>query len=181
MTGLIEGGAAADSLLLTAALDYARHNWPVFPCHPGTKQPLTPKGDGGTGGLKHATTNEATISSWWRRFPKAMIGVPTGKSIGAFVLDIDAGVDEETGEVFSADDLLAGLEAKVGAKLPVTWAAETPRGGRHLFFRLPKSATVGNRTGIIERVDVRGDGGYVVAPPSQRADGRSYRWIVPPW
>jgi putative DNA primase/helicase len=184
MTGLIAGTAAVsptDSPLLNAALDYARHGWPVFPCHPATKRPLTAKGDGGTGGLKLATTDESAIKAWWKRFPKAMIGLPTGKSIGAFVLDIDAGEDEETGELFAADDITAALEAKLGIALPVTWTAETPRGGLHLFFHMPKNAAVGNRAGIIERVDVRGDGGYVVAPPSRRADGRAYRWIVSPW
>jgi putative DNA primase/helicase len=177
------GGEVKDpaSAILAAALDYARHNWPVFPCHPGNKRPLTPKGDGGSGGLKHATTDEAAIRGWWRRFPKAMIGLPTGKPIGAFVVDIDAGVDEETGEVFAVDEIVADLEEKLGGRLPVTLSAETPRGGRHLFFRLPAAVVIGNRTGVVRRVDVRGDGGYVIAAPSLRADGRSYRWLVPPW
>jgi putative DNA primase/helicase len=167
--------------MMAAALLYARNGWPVFPCHPGTKQPLTPKGEAGSGGLKHATTDEAAVRAWWQRFPKAMIGVPTGTSIGAFVIDIDAGVDEVTGEIFEAGDIIATLETKLGTKLPATWTAETPRGGRHLYFRLPATERVGNRTGIVERVDVRGTGGYVVVPPSIRPDGKAYKWVVPPW
>jgi putative DNA primase/helicase len=167
--------------IVAAALDYAAHGWPVFPCHPETKRPLTPKGEGGSGGLKHATTDEAKIRAWWQKWPLAMIGVPTGLPIGAFVIDIDAGVDAKTGEIFDAGKILADLERMLGDRLPNTWSAETPRGGRHLFFRLPSEVAVGNRAGVIERVDVRGTGGYVVAPPSKRADGKVYRWITPPW
>jgi putative DNA primase/helicase len=167
--------------MIESALEYARRGWPVFPCHPATKRPLTPRGEAGTGGLKHATTDEATITAWWNRFPKAMIGVPTGSPIGAFVIDIDAGVDEETGEVFEVDGIISSLEAQLGSKLPVTWTTETPRGGRHVFFRLPPDVTIGNRTGVVHRVDVRGDGGYIIAPPSCRPDGKAYRWVNAPW
>jgi putative DNA primase/helicase len=166
--------------MLGAALDYAQRGWPVFPCHPDTKRPLTPKGEAGTGGLKRATTDEAKIRGWWNRWPLAMIGVPTGVPIGAFVIDIDAGVDDKTGEIFAADKILADLERQVG-KLPRTWCSETPRGGRHLFFRTPGEIPIGNRAGVVDRVDVRGTGGYIVAPPSKRADGKADRWISPPW
>src|SRR4051794_1152142 len=83
----------------SAALDYASRGWPVFPCNPETKQPLvkadvdpkTGKAIPATGGLKKATCDAQVIEGWWRRFPKAMIGLPTGTAIGAFVVDIDAG------------------------------------------------------------------------------------------
>jgi putative DNA primase/helicase len=168
----------ADQGMLAAALAYAREGWPVFPCHPDTKRPLTPKGRDADGGFKHATTHNQQISEWWQRLPKAMIGVPTGRAIGAFVIDVDAGIDETTGEVFSADQIIAELEREISAKLPTTWTLETPRGGRHLYFALPAGECPGNRTAIVQRVDVRGDGGYVIAPPSVRPDGRGYRWIT---
>jgi len=167
--------------MMAAALQYASNGWPVFPCHPGNKRPLTPGGEGGTGGLKLATTDEVTIRAWWGRFPKAMIGVPTGTPIGAFVIDIDAGIDDETGEGFEVDAVIANLEAKIGTTLAVTWTVETPRGGRHLYFTMPLGAVIGNRSGLVERVDVRGTGGYVVVPPSQRPDGKAYQWVVSPW
>ncbi len=167
--------------MMAAALEYASRGWPVFPCHPATKRPLTPGGEGGTGGLKLATTDEAAIRAWWERFPKAMIGVPTGNPIGAFVIDIDAGTDDKTGEVFEADRIVANLEAKIGTTLPVTWTVQTPRGGQHLYFIMPAGAVVGNRSGLVERVGVRGTGGYVVVPPSQRPDGVAYQWKVAPW
>jgi putative DNA primase/helicase len=168
----------ADQGMPAAALAYAREGWPVFPCHPDTKRPLTPKGKDADGGFKHATTNNQQISEWWRRWPKATIGVPTGRAIGAFVIDIDAGTDETTGEVILADQIIAQLEREISASLPATWAVETPRGGRHLYFALPVGECPRNRTGIVSRVDVRGDGGYVIAPPSVRPDGRGYRWIT---
>lgn len=167
--------------MMAAALEYAKHGWPVFPCHPGTKRPLVPKGEDGSGGLKRATTNETAIRAWWRRYPKAMIGVPTGRSIGAFVLDLDVGHDDKTGEVFEIADLEEAITREIGSPLPPTWTAETPRGGRHLYFALPDGEPPGNRAGLFKRIDVRGEGGYVVAPPSIRSDGKAYRWIVPPW
>jgi putative DNA primase/helicase len=134
-----------------------------------------------TGGLRKAATDPDGIRSWWKRWPRAMIGIPTGSAIGAFVVDLDPGVDEKTGEAFEVDDLIAALCSEIGAPLPATWTAETPRGGRHLYFRVPAGSPPGNRAGLITRVDVRGDGGYVVVPPSTRYDGKLYRWITPPW
>jgi putative DNA primase/helicase len=175
--------------ILAAALDYAPHGWPVFPCHPETKRPLI-KGDRdpdtgaeipGTGGLKKASCDPARIREWWTHWPRALIGVPTGSPIGAFVVDFDAGVDPDSGEVFEADGLIASLCTEVSCDLPETWTVETPRGGRHLYFKLPEGHAPGNRAGLIPRVDVRGEGGYVVVPPSVRADGIPYRWLRAPW
>jgi putative DNA primase/helicase len=170
-----------DTTLLSAALDYAQHGWPVFPCHPSTKRPLTPGGEGGTGGLKLASTDEAEIRKWWKQYPKAMIGIPTGTKIGAFVLDLDAGIDDKTGEFFEIGDLERQLADELGVALPSTVTSETPRGGRHLYFAVAGADVLGNRTGLVPRVDVRGEGGYVVVPPSVRPDGRAYRWMVAPW
>jgi putative DNA primase/helicase len=176
--------------LLEAALGYAALGWPVFPCHPTTKRPLTPKGTDaegkadGSGGLKLASTDPAKITAWWAQFPKALIGLRTGESIGAFVVDFDAGVDEETGEIFEAEQLIDNLERAIEAKLPETWCVATPRGGRHLYFQLPPGAPlIGNRGELLgkgSRIDVRGTGGYVCLPPSARPDGKAYAWLTPP-
>jgi Virulence-associated protein E/Bifunctional DNA primase/polymerase, N-terminal len=171
--------------LLDAALEYAARGWPVFPCHPKTKRPLTPKGenDDGSGGLKHATTDAAPITAWWTQFPKALIGVRTGAPIGAFVVDFDAGVDDETGEIFEAEELVDNLERAIEAKLPETWCVATPRGGRHMYFQLPDGVKLTNRGGLLgkgSRIDVRSDGGYVCLPPSARPDGRGYAWLLEP-
>lgn len=148
--------------------------WPVFPCNPRTKRPLTPHG------FKDASVEQKTITEWWLRWPKAMIGVPTGSPIGAFVIDLDAGTDADTGEVFKVEDLLAELERTVGAPLPRTCIAITPRGGRHLYFALPCDQHIGNRSSVLARVDVRGEGGYVIVPSSQRSDGKRYFWETAP-
>ncbi len=172
--------------LLEHALAYAGRGWPVFPCHPGTKQPLV-KGEKddagktieGTGGLKRASTDEVQIRAWWSKWPKAMIGLPTGRAIGAFVIDVDAGEDKKTGEIFEAAALQIDLERKLGQTLPPTLFARTPRGGVHLYFKMPIDDCPGNRAGLVPRVDIRGEGGYVIAPPSAREDGVAYAWHDP--
>jgi predicted P-loop ATPase len=177
------------STLLDAALEYVARGWPVFPGHPKTKRPLTPRGEDaegkadGSGGLKLATTDVAQITSWWTQFPKALIGVRCGRFIGAFAVDFDAGVDKDTGEIFEADQLIAKLEEAIGAKLPETWCVVTPRGGRHLYFQQPAGMEVTNRGGLLgkdSRIDVRGDNGYVFLPPSVRPDGKGYAWLIGP-
>ena len=177
LAGGARGGDGAE--LLATALEFAARGIRVFPCHPATKQPLVKSSIAGQGGHKLATTDTAEISGWWRRYPKAMIGLPTGLNIGAFVVDIDAGVDDATGEIFSAEQILSDLERELGAPLPATVSCTTPRGGLHLYFAIPASEQMpGNKAGIIPRVDVRGSGGYVIAPPSQRSDGKSYSWLT---
>jgi putative DNA primase/helicase len=175
--------------LLEAALGYAAFGWPVFPCHPKTKRPLTPKGTDaegkadGSGGLKLATTDPAKVTAWWTQFPKALIGLRTGESIGAFVVDFDAGVDADTGEILDAEELIDNLERAIETKLPETWSVATPRGGRHLYFQLPPNVAIGNRGELLgkrSRIDVRGTGGYVCLPPSARPDGKAYAWLTAP-
>jgi putative DNA primase/helicase len=170
--------------LVEAALGYAARGWAVLPTHPETKRPLTPKGEHGEGGLKHATTNANTIRAWWKRWPQASIGLRTGAPSGVFVVDIDAGVDEKTGEVFEVDKLIDDLERAIEAKLPDdTWAVATPRGGRHLYYQVPKDTIIGNRTDLLgneSRIDIRGDDGYVILPPSARPDGKTYAWLIAP-
>ncbi|MBR0855650.1 phage/plasmid primase, P4 family [Bradyrhizobium liaoningense] len=165
--------------MLEHALTLASRGWCVFPCHPATKQPLVKSDVPGEGGLKLATTDEATIRAWWQRWPQAMIGLPTGAPIGAFVVDIDAGEDKATGEIFEVAVLQVNLESAIGGPLPPTRYALTPRGGVHFYFRLPADGEIGNRANLLgkgSRIDIRGDGGYVIAPPSVRKDGVAYAW-----
>jgi hypothetical protein len=76
--------AGSENPALSAALDYAARGWPVFPCSPVDKAPLI------DGGFKSASKNPRQIRRWWRQFPKAMIGVPTGPETGN-VIDLDLG------------------------------------------------------------------------------------------
>ncbi len=104
-----------------AALEYAERGWPVFPCSPRDKKPLTDHG------LKDATLDRRQISTWWIKWPKAMIGIATGKPSGLVVLDID--VDPEKGLDGRKSLVEIGLEIPEGAM-----AVKTPRGGKHVWF-----------------------------------------------
>jgi bifunctional DNA primase/polymerase-like protein len=142
-----------------AALHYAALGWPVFPCR-DKHQPLT------THGFKDATTNPTQIAEWWRRWPRAWIGVATGHAFA--VLDIDLHEDCNGFQTVKA----LGVE-----KLPVTPTVKTPSGGYHLYFEQtepPIGVTVGALgRGIGLGLDWRGLGGYVILPPSGE-----YRWIM---
>jgi hypothetical protein len=157
--------------LLNAALAYARRGVPVFPCEPGGKRPLT------YNGFWDATTEARRIRAWWGRWPAANVGVPTGRRSGLLVLD----VDPRDGGFES----LAVLEREGGPR-PETARARTGGGGVHVFFRYPAGETVRNSAGTLgSGLDVRGEGGYVVVPPSRTQS--AYGWIdrsrpaEPPW
>lgn len=184
-----------------AALQIVRRGWPVFPCRERDEAWRNAAGKTGlfkakapyTGkGLKDATTDEARILTWWRQHPEAMIGLPMGGT-GCFAIDFDPRVedvvDPETGEItgqreWTLEELKAALEAQIGVPLPPSLTARTPSGGVHVWFRQPEGAPIRNRGNLPDHVDVRGDGGYVVAPPSLLVDGSlsgatagEYRWI----
>jgi hypothetical protein len=152
---LDEGGRAESAALLTAALEYAARQWPVFPCEARGKRPLTPNG------FRDATIDEQTIRAWWKRWPKANIGIPTGPATFD-VLDVDGQVGEAT---------LAGLEAKHG-ELPGGPVQHTGGGGRHKFFRGGTLGTTAKRLGA--GLDTRGEGGYIIAAPSVHSSGAVY-------
>ena len=141
---------------------------PVFPCEAGGKRPLTRNGHW------DATTDERRVRAWWGKRPSANVGVPTGEKSGLLVLDVDpAGGGEAS---------LASLERSRGSA-PPTARARTGGGGLHLYFRYPargpgtgRGPPVRNSAGYLgPGLDVRGEGGYVVVPPSRTAD--RYRWI----
>ena len=149
------------SSLLQAALDYAGGNgWSVFPLWPRSKEPACKHG------FKNATTNPATIRRYWLAQPEFNIGVATGQISGIWVLDSDGTVGAET---------LRDLEARHGP-IPPTLTSLTSR-GPHLWFRadIPIQSSAA-RVGL--GLDVRGDGGYVLAPPSVHPSGHVYAWSV---
>jgi hypothetical protein len=144
--------------MLRTALQLAERGLAVFPCRPCDKRPAT------ANGYKDATTDVITIQTQWQENPNYNIGVATGAVSGFFALDVDG-----------AEAALSRLEAAHGS-LPPTVEVITAR-GRHLYFKY--SVPVGNTTGrIAEGIDTRGDGGYVIVPPSIHPSGKRYCWSV---
>ncbi len=162
---------------MDAAIVYARRGWPVFPCHgpagpPGGCSCHRPdcaspaKHPRVAGGLKSATTDTSQVWRWWARWPAANIALRTGEVSGLVVLDVDPD--------HGGDDSLDALRRDHGA-LPPCRTIRTGSGGRHLYFAHPGRLVrndAGRRLG--PGLDVRGDGGYVIAPPSRHATGGQY-------
>ena len=153
---------AKTNTVLQAALEYAQDKKPVFPCNPENKKPLTSKG------FKDASTDAEQIKSWWKRNPQPMIGMVTGDASGLLVIDCD----EDGVEQFEA--LCAEHEYT-----PETLQAKTKR-GYHLYYQMPTGKDIPcSASKLAPHVDVRANGGYVIAPPSCRSDGIIYTWVDP--
>lgn len=147
--------------MLDHALALARSGLPVFPLQPRGKRPL----DGLAGGVHAATTDEDQIRRWWTEHPDANIGLSPAPA-GLFILDVD-----EKGRDGSLS--LFELEMEHGP-LPATLTVRTPTGGRHLYFRGEAPSSAGK---LGHGLDVRGRGGYVVAPGSVTEQG-AYEMVV---
>jgi hypothetical protein len=179
-----------DDSPLDFALSYAEAGWAVMPlwwavegvcaCREGAACRRPAKHPRCSGGLASATTEPSIIREWWRRWPEANVGVATGsRSGGLWVLDVDGAQGGRT---------LVELVATHGH---IGWTLEvhTGGGGAHFYFdgsALPGVPTSAGRLG--PGLDVRGEGGYVVAPPSIHASGYAYQWCngrdvepAPPW
>ena len=164
------------NVLEASALYYAlRFGWAVFPLHgidadgrcscrdtacgSAGKHPRTKHG------LIDRTKDEAQIRWWWAKWPRANVGIATGLASGFAALDEDPR--------HGGDESLAELVALHGP-LPQTVEVLTGGGGRHLYFALGEAMQ--SRNGILPGLDLKSEGGYVVAPPSLHASGRGYEW-----
>jgi putative DNA primase/helicase len=121
-------------------------------------------------GFQDAVLDANQLESWWTRWPEANVGIQTGEEVGLVVLDIDPDKD-------GAQSLEALIHAN--GELPETWQVRTGAGGSHYYFAYP-GESVSNRVRVRPGIDVRGQGGYVVAPPSLHASGERYEWVVHP-
>jgi hypothetical protein len=158
--------------MLTAALNYARFGLPVFPCQPDKK----PIGGLCPHGFKDASRDEAQVKKWWSARPDANIGIPTGPASGVDLLDCDI---YKPGVKDRLDRLIAEL-----GPLPPTREVRSGSGGRHLWLQsTPGLRCAQNAFG--EGIDVKGDGGYMIVPPSRTENGNTYTftnrlpWV--PW
>jgi putative DNA primase/helicase len=168
-----------------AALAFGRRGIAVFPLHyPVNREGLLvcscgnpkckdaakhPYARHAPNGLKNATTDLCTIGRWWSPGTPYNIGARSGAPSGFVVVDVDPR--------HGGHESLARLEEQHGP-LPPTWRSITGGGGEHIFLRHP-GHPVPNAVGTIAPgIDLRGDGGYVVAPPSLHISGRNYAWNV---
>lgn len=149
--------------ILEAALDYARRGWAVFPISKD-KSPLTQHG------FKDATTDEAQIKKWFTHYTGANVAIATGEASGGLVV-VDIDIDEDAGK--HGDETFDEWLEDNGAYID-TLTAVTGRGGKHLYFR--SSKPYGCLVGAMPSIDIRGWGGYVIAPPSVHKNGRTYEW-----
>lgn len=167
--------------MVDVALEYAARGWRVFPCHypifvpdqptrcscgkPDCgnigKHPATPHG------LKDATDAPAQIKAWWAKNPMWNVAIATGDASNLVVIDVDThGAD--------GSETWKKLEAKHGEV--VTRIARTGGNGLHYLFTHP-GVRIGNRSAALPGIDVRGDGGYIIAPASVHASGNEYGWL----
>jgi Bifunctional DNA primase/polymerase, N-terminal len=164
-----------DASGLLWALYYARRGWPALPLHsveggqctcgdvncrsPG-KHPRTQHG------VKDASVHSLHINRWWRWWPSSNVGIATGIVSGLLVLDIDP----RNGGEASYDQ----LRKKFPAAFADLFEVQTGSGGTHLYFECRSPAP--SRANILPGIDVKADGGYVVAPPSRHVNGTRYRF-----
>lgn len=178
------------------ALTYAALGWRVFPvwevidqgeagwicsCTEGAACGRPGKHPRTRDGVNEATTDRVTIEGWWTRWPQANVGIATGRASGILVVDADCS-EGKPGMVN-----LTKLSAKHGG-LPTTPMVNTGSGGLHLYFTWSERLKTGQDV-IDKAIDVRSDGGYVIAPPSRHYSGKIYEWrndsvepqVLPDW
>jgi len=171
------------------ALFYASIGFPIIPIYEVTTNelcacnnetcPSIGKHPRIKNGLNAASNNALIIQQWWSQWPKANIGLITGHQSGTLVLDVDV----KNGGI----DSLHLLEAQYG--LIEGWRARSGGNGFHFYFELPKNLQIRNKVNILPGIDIRAEGGYIIAPPSRHHSGATYQWessiehnkIVPNW
>lgn len=156
------------------ALAHAHRGLKVIPLHSPTRDgscscgreecPSTGKHPRISDWVNKATTDEETIRSWWKLWPDASVGIATGD--GLVVLDVDGEAGERSLEALRAES---------------TWPSMVPevKTGRGRQFYFSTNTPIGNSVQKLgPGLDVRGVGGYVVAPPSRHVSGVVYSWTV---
>ncbi len=151
----------SDGVHLEAALGYRKRGWAVVPAGERAKRPIVRWQR-----FQHEMPAEEQIIEWYERWPKANLAVITGEVSGTVVVDVDPG--------HGGEESLAKMEARHGA-LPETVESVTGGGGRHIYFAHP-GREVRNRAGLAPGIDMRGDGGCIIVPPSVHPSGKRYQW-----
>jgi len=149
--------------MVNSALAYAARGWSVIAMQSCGKRPLVVWRE-----YQQRIAGQDEIARWFRRWPDANVGIVTGRISGIVVVDVDAR--------HGGPDSVAAAEARHGP-LPATVEVATGGGGRHLYYVHPGLA-MANRVAMLPGVDLRGDGGCIVAPPSVHPNGRRYAWVA---
>jgi hypothetical protein len=139
-------------------MDYLSRGWSVIPLLPGSKSPCIPWRE-----YQQRLATDEVVQGWTERWPQANVGIVTGAVSGLIVLDAD------TPEAW---------EEVQRRGLPPTPIVSTGK-GKHIYLRHP-GGEVRNFVRKLPGLDLRADGGYVVAPPSLHPEGRRYTWETPP-
>ena len=146
--------------LADAAAAYAYDGWAVFPCKPRGKTPATEHG------VLDATSDLAAVETWWRDQPNANIGLATGQASGIVAVDLDGPEGLATWQMLIAEH-----------HAHETLVSRTGSGGYHIIYAIPPGAAIRNTARRLgPGVDTRGDGGYIIAPPSVHPTGGLYTW-----
>jgi hypothetical protein len=141
---------------LDAALRYLSLGFVPIPIRKGSKKPLVEWAE-----FQSRRPSESEVRAWFSEWPDANVAIVTGQISGIIALDLEAGA--ELGE----------------RPIPPTPMQLTGGGGKHYLFRHP-GFPIANAVRILDKVDVRGDGGYIVVPPSVHPSGRCYEWAISP-
>lgn len=153
--------------ILNAALEYAARGWSVIPISK-EKRPCIKWQDA----TREQLTNPDNIRKWWERYPGANVAIVTGSRSGGLVV-VDLDIDEDKG-INGVDSLNEWCDANGIYEIESEAAVTTGRGGRHLYFQ--SGDVFHNQVDCLKGVDIRGEGGCIVAPPSVHKNGRMYTW-----
>ena len=151
------------SEILQTALNYLAKGYSVIPIKP-SKRPFIQWEE-----FKKKQPTQDEVREWWRKWPSANVAIITGKISGICAIDIDEDEGFEAIQDYIPDSLV----------IPTS---KTPKEGQHLYFQMPEKS-IGNNSRIIPGCDFRGEGGYIIAPPSKGyswLDGLSIDEVEPP-
>lgn len=155
--------------MLESALSYAtKMHWRIFPCKLD-KTPYT------ANGFKDATTDPEQIKAWWQEHPTASIGIACGPEAGVWVLDVDVPNKLKPNKPDGRQSL--GLLEEKHGKLPATLVQKTGGGGYQHFWKWNGREIRNSSSEIAPGLDIRGNGGYVILPPSGHELGNKYEWV----
>ena len=159
--------------ILHAALGYATRGWSVFPAPASGEKKSLKAAVHSHGSAWGKTTDAAEIRRGFARWPDANVGLPTGAASGFFLVEADTPEGHDVDGIAS----VRALEA-VHGPLPRTLMAESPSASLHFYYKWPVGTIIRNSTSKIgPGIDVRGEGGMVMAPPSRRPGRGTYRWL----